>query len=143
MAKRGRKPKSDYEKYLTAYNKARAAEMTIKSKYKGMAESAFSKAEFESMINFYDGSTMSDKIKTAVTKQRYGVSAEEYKGRVNLFKEYKIRGSLKDLRRMSTEDFLSAYGDKLGTLYHDLTESGYLSGKEARSLISEYVFGSL
>ena len=139
MANRGR-PKSDlYDKYVTAFNRAKK---TLKrSMYDGQI---LTKAEF----NFYvSGTSKSDKevIKEVMDRHKYGRISQELIGRKDFYETTlkKNYPNLKwrDVKYMSHEDFINKYGNEISDIYNDFMNSGY-SMSDTKKLISQYVFGS-
>lgn len=130
--------KSLYEKYLTKYNRAKTAESKTKTGRKSMAEEVFTKNEFDSMIGLYNND-----IDRIVERQRYGINIEAYNARKEFLIDTFGKGfrGLRKMKYTTHKEFASDYSTELSDLYHEYRAEGK-SGKEAKKLISQYVFGS-
>lgn len=138
MAKKGRPKKSAYEKYETAYDRA-------KSIYKGswFIEEKLDKTTFDNVIN----TNISEKqaIKDIIDKQKYGRLSKEIEGRRDFYettiKKINPKAKWSTIKFMSHAEFIDTYGNEIKDIYDSYINSGY-APNEIKELISQYVFGS-
>lgn len=138
MAKKGRPKKSLYEKYVTAFNRAKS---TYKSNW--YMDEKLDKSTFDNVVN----TNNSDKqaIKDIIDKQKYGRLSKELKGRRDFY-ETELKKNYPDLKwskvkNMSHEEFVDTYGDVISETYNSFINSGW-SVSDTKQLISQYIFGS-
>lgn len=138
MAKKGRPKKSLYEKYETAYERA-------KSTYKGnwYFSEKLNKATFDNAVN----TNVSEKqaIKDIIDKHKYGRLSKEVEGRRDFYetviKKINPKAKWSTIKFMSHAEFVDTYGDQIKDVYDYFIASGY-DPSGIKELISQYVFGS-
>lgn len=140
MAKKGR-PKGDlYNKYVTAFNRAK------KSIKRAMIDpDMLNKDTFDAYAKGYSGVSDKEIIKEILDRQKYGRISKELKGRRDFYNSTlkKSDPDLKwnDIKYMSHAEFVEAYGDRISEIYTSYITSGY-SVSDTKQLISQYIFGS-
>lgn len=138
MAKKGRPKKSLYEKYETAFNRAKNA-------YKGnwFMGQKLNKSTFDNYVN----TNVSEKqaIKDVIDKQKYGRISKEVEGRRDFFKntikKNDPNAKWSTVKNMSHGEFIDTYGDDIKDIYDSYINSGY-APSDIKQLISQYIFGS-
>lgn len=140
MAKRGRKAKSAYETYISAYKKDK------KQKSSWYDSEMLSKAEFEIAASDFEGASRDTKVKEILHKQKWGYSIAEGKARKEFFEtdlKGKVPGKWSEIRKMSHAEFTQSYGGTISELYDLLKSDKEIGIAGAKELISTYIFGSI
>ena len=138
MAKKGRPKKSLYEKYETAYERA-------KSTYKGnwYMDEKLNKTTFNNVVN--TNTSEKQAIKDIIDKQKYGRLSKEIEGRRDFYetviKKINPKAKWSTIKFMSHAEFIDTYGDDIKDIYDSYINSGY-DPSGIKELISYFVFGS-
>lgn len=138
MASKGRPKKSLYDKYVTAFNRAKK---TLKGSM--YDDQLLSKSEFNYIVN--TNKTDAKAIKEVIDRHKYGRTSTEVEGRRDFYETVIKKNNPKvkwsEVKYMSHEDFVETYQNEIEDIYNDFINSGYAPA-EIKQLISQYIFGS-